>query len=159
MSYFLRRGFLSHRPPSLFQEETPNRRLVMGMACSGRRSKLGSLHGPMNHESLNGTSLAMLSVQQFNSDVQLPYRLPLCQQTHSAACADACVEEADEQNIVEAAQFGQDAQPGYACDYCSKRQPMAFNEAIEDHERIMEEDRRSGPRPRTQGRGCLAAGS
>ncbi len=50
----------------------------MGMATCGRRSKLGSLHGPMNQENLNGTSPAMLAVQQFNSDVQIPYRLPLC---------------------------------------------------------------------------------
>ena len=60
----------------------------MGMAACGRRSKLGSLHGPMNHESLNGTSPAMLAVQQFNSDVQLPYRLPICQETHSAECEE-----------------------------------------------------------------------
>ena len=50
----------------------------MGMATCGRRSKLGSLHGPMNQENLNGTSPAMLAVQQFSSDVQIPYRLPLC---------------------------------------------------------------------------------
>ena len=49
----------------------------MGMACSGRKSKLGGLHGPMNHESLSGTSPAMLAVHQFNSDVQIPYRLLL----------------------------------------------------------------------------------
>ena len=29
--------------------------------------------------------------------------------------------------MVQAAQCSQDAQAGYACDYCNKRQPMAFN--------------------------------
>ena len=32
------------------------------------------------------------------------------------------------QHLIQAAQFIQDAQAGYACDYCSKRQPLVFNE-------------------------------
>ena len=52
----------------------------MGMALAGRRSKLCSLHGPMNHENVNGTHPAMITAQRYNSDVQLPYRLPpLCE--------------------------------------------------------------------------------
>ena len=101
----------------------------MGMASSGRRSKLGSLHGPMNHESLNGTHPAMLAAHRFNSDVQLPYRLPICAETHD--CEENCVGQVEEDAIVEAAQVAQDAQAGYACDYCNKRQPMAFNEVKE----------------------------
>ena len=103
----------------------------MKMACTGRRSKLGSLHGPMNQENLNGTSSAMLAAQACNSDVQLPYRLPICQETHSTECQKKCWELCDEKTIVEAVQCSQDAQAGYACDYCSKRQPMAFNEVKE----------------------------
>ena len=75
----------------------------MGMAATGRRSKLGSLHGPMNHESLNGTHPAMLAAQGFNSDVQLPYRLPVCKETHD--CEEDCVGLVDESVIVQAAQF------------------------------------------------------
>ena len=101
------------------------------MAVTGRRSKLGSLHGPMNHENLNGTSSAMLAVQQFNSDVQIPYRLPICEETHAACCDNACWQVKDTQTMVQACQAGQDAQAGYACDYCAKRQPMAFNEIKE----------------------------
>ena len=103
----------------------------MGMALSGRRSKLGSLHGPMNQESVNGTHPAMLAAHQFNSDVQLPYRFPITQATHSSVCDDRCYEGADETIIVQAAQASQDAQAGYACDYSNKRQPMAFNEVEE----------------------------
>ena len=103
----------------------------MGMALSGRRSKLGSLHGPMNQESLNGTHPAMLAVHQFNSDVQLPYRFPVTQETHSQACDDNCFEHTDESVIIQAAQAAQDAQARYACDYSNKRQPMAFNEVKE----------------------------
>jgi len=101
----------------------------MDMAITGRRSKLGSLHGPMNHECLNGTHPALLAVQRFNSDVQLPYRFPIVEETHS--CCDDCVDESKLMTIVEAAQCAQDAQAGYACDYCTKRQPMAFNEVKE----------------------------
>ena len=88
----------------------------------------------MNHESLNGSANALLAVQQFNSDVQLPYRFPLCDATHSQQCDEECLQdfdEADEIAMVYATQFAQDAQCGYACDYCSKRQPMAFNEVKE----------------------------
>ena len=43
--------------------------------------------------------------------------------------------------MVEATQIAQDAQAGYACDYCSKRQPMAFNEckeACKGHRKLAE---------------------
>lgn len=103
----------------------------MSMPSCGRRSKLGSLHGPMNQENLNGTASAMLAVQQCNSDVQLPYRVRICRETHSHLCQECCVDEGSEKTIVEAMQCSQDAQAGYACDYCSKRQPMAFNEVKE----------------------------
>ena len=37
----------------------------------------------------------------------------------------------NDRTIIECAQMAQDAQAGYACDYCTKRQPMAFNEVKE----------------------------
>ena len=49
----------------------------MELAVSGRKNVLGSMHGPMNEPNINGTHPAMLVAQRFNSDVQLPYRLPL----------------------------------------------------------------------------------
>ena len=33
--------------------------------------------------------------------------------------------------MIEATQLAQDAQAGYACDYCTKRLPLAFNECME----------------------------
>ena len=39
----------------------------MGLPIRGRRSKLGSMHGPMNNESINGTHPAMLATQRCNS--------------------------------------------------------------------------------------------
>ncbi len=63
----------------------------MGMALTGRRCQLGALHGPMNEENLNGTHPAMLAAQRCNSDVQLPYRLPVCEATHD--CPDASTKQ------------------------------------------------------------------
>jgi hypothetical protein len=101
----------------------------MDMALTGRRSKLGGLHGPVNHEYLNATHPAMLGVHRFNSDVQLPYRFPISCMT--CYCGQNCGDGADDGDIIRAAQVAQDAQAGYACDYCNKRQPMAFNEVKE----------------------------
>ena len=41
----------------------------MGLPTRGRRCQLGSLHGPMNHESIDGTHPAMPAAQRCNSDV------------------------------------------------------------------------------------------
>ena len=117
----------------------------MGMQATGRRSKLGSLHGPMNHESLNGSHPAMLAAQVNNSDVQLPYRFPITPETHNDdICKENCCDNRDDATIVQAAQMSQDAQAGYARDYCNKRQPMAYNEVKEcckGHEDLSEQIR------------------
>ena len=63
----------------------------LDMPKAGRRNRIGSLHGPMNHESLNGTHPCMLAAQRFNSDVQLPYRLPIT--SESCTCGKACAEK------------------------------------------------------------------
>jgi len=104
----------------------------MGMALTGRKSKLGAYHGPMNQESQNATHPALLVHHRCNSDVQLPYRFPITAETHNdSLCGEACVGSVDPNVILQAAQTSQDAQAGYACDYCNKRQPMAFNEVKE----------------------------
>ena len=71
----------------------------------------------------------MLAAHGFNSDVQLPYRLPITAHTYS--CDGACLTDTNNDDMVMAAQFAQDAQAGYACDYSNKRQPMAFSEVKE----------------------------
>ena len=53
-----------------------NRLHQVGLPTRGRRCQLGSFHGPMNHESMNGTHSAMFAARRCNSDVQLSYRLP-----------------------------------------------------------------------------------
>ena len=88
------------------------------MHLTGRRSKLGSMHGPMNNEWLNATRPAMLAAHGFNGDVQLPYRFPVAAETHSSAeCREYCIKNVEESTFVNAAQVAQDAKPGYDCDY------------------------------------------
>ena len=83
----------------------------------------------MLHESLNATHSPMLAAQRCNSDVQIPYRFPIVEETHS--CDDPTCSPYSEKVMIEATQIAQDAQAGYACDYCTKRQPMTFNECKE----------------------------
>ena len=101
----------------------------MGLPTRGRRCQLGSLHGPMNHEFINGTHPSMLATQRCNSDVQLFDRIPMIKEYY-LCCHCKCILSNDKV-MVEAMQLAQDAQAGYACDYCTKRQPMAFNEVKE----------------------------
>jgi len=103
----------------------------MGLPSTGRRNLVGSLFGPRNDEYLNGSHPALLAAQGNNSDVQLPFRFPITAETHSEACKCTCVDDVTESKIIESAQVAQDAQAGYACDYCNKRQPMALNEVKE----------------------------
>ena len=98
----------------------------MGLPTRGRRCQLGSLHGPMNHEFINGTHPAMLAAQRYNYDVQLPYRFLVIKEPH-CCCHCKCVLNNDKV-MVEAMQMAQDAQAEYACDYCTKQLPMPFNE-------------------------------
>ena len=83
----------------------------------------------MNHEFINGTHPAMLAAQRCNSDVQLPDRSPIIKESHVCRHCKCILDTG--KVMVEAMQLAQDAQAGYACDYCTKRQPMAFNEVQE----------------------------
>ena len=104
---------------------------MFGMPESGRRNMEGAMHGPANHGMLNATHPGLLAAQRHNSDVQLPYRFPITPET--CTCGQSCAreQECDDNSIICAAQISQDAQTGYACDYCTKRQAMAFNEMKE----------------------------
>ena len=129
-SFFPRVSWLIAQPVVLCQGLIKR----MGMQLSGRRCALGGLHGPMNTPNLNGSHPAMLAAQACNSDVQLPYRLPVCEATHNDELCDSrksCLESVDEKKMIEACQISQDAQAGYACDYTCKRQPCGCNEVRE----------------------------
>ena len=79
----------------------------MGLPTRGRRCQQGSLHGLMNHESMNGTNIPMLAAQRCNSDVQLPYRFPIIKEylfcRHCKCLLD------NDNVMVEAMQMAQDS--------------------------------------------------
>ena len=89
----------------------------MGLPTRGRRCQLGSLHGPMNHESINGTHPAMLAAQ----DAILMYNYFTTIKESHCCCHCKCLIHKDKV-MVEAMQMAHDAQAGHACYYCTKRQ-------------------------------------
>ena len=98
-----------------------------GMPLSGRKNRLGALHGPCGNEWLNGCAPAMLAgLRGANCDVQVPYRLP-----YACNVCGSHVTAKERRLIALAAQRAQDAQTGYCADYCSKSQPMGFAEIKE----------------------------
>ena len=97
------------------------------MPLSGRKNRLGALHGPCGNEWLNGCAPAMLAgLRGTNCDVQVPYRLP-----YACNVCGSHVTAKERRLIALAAQRAQDAQTGYCADYCSKSQPMGFAEIKE----------------------------
>ena len=102
------------------------------LPVKGARNAIGSIKGMRNDDNLNGSAPALLVALRCNSDVSVPYRIPVTTETHcDHLCerSDCCdVKDAD---IVYAAQVAQDSQCGYACDYANKRGPIAVNEAKE----------------------------
>ena len=98
-----------------------------GMPLSGRKNRLGALHGPCGNECLNGCAPAMLAgLRGANCDVQVPYRLPYA----CATCGHQMTAK-ERRLIALAAQRAQDVQTGYCADYYSKSQPMGFAEIKE----------------------------
>ncbi|CAJ1408108.1 unnamed protein product, partial [Effrenium voratum] len=105
---------------------------AFNLPCQGRRNLVGALVGPRNNEWVNGTHSALTAALRANTDVQLPYRLPPCKETHSRVCEEGgCLDEVDLESVITAAQHAQNAQCGYAGDYGSKRQVVALHEVNE----------------------------
>ena len=105
----------------------------MDMPRSGKRTMVGMPWGPCNNASLNGNHPAMLAAQRCNGDVQLPYRFPITEATHSQSCK-GCDKDCDKKvpifQLVNA-QVDQAAQAGYGCDYQNKRLGIAVHEVKE----------------------------
>ena len=123
----------------------------LGLPTSGRRNKLGGLGGPRNDPMLNGTHpvLSAMPFSQTNSDVQLPYRFPITEESHASdLCSEGCIEKNSLKRITEGMQLAQDAQVGYSCDYQNKRSAKACNEvkeSMKSHKRLAEENSTKRP--------------
>ena len=61
------------------------------MPYTGKKNLIGSVHGPLNDENLNGcipTILAGCPGLNFNNDIQIPYRFPILESLHAT---DLCL--------------------------------------------------------------------
>ena len=104
----------------------------MGMPYKGKRSMLGLPWGPCNNANVNGNHPAMLAALRCNGDVQVPYRFPITEATHSGhACQEDCHTKTSLRALARDAQITQAAQTGYQCDYQNKRLPICRHEAKE----------------------------
>ena len=105
------------------------------MPYTGKKNLIGSVHGPMNEENLNGcipSILAGCPGLNFNNDIQIPYRFPILESLHASdLCKEKCWNEIDETEMILALQSQQNAQAGYAADYQNKRSAQSFNEVGE----------------------------
>ena len=109
---------------------------LLDLPQAGRKNALGMLHGPRSDPNLNGSSGILLAMGRDNSDVQIPYRLPVCEVTHSQLCKKNCVQVAARQQgwakeMERAAAMAQAAQVGCLTDYANKGQAAALHECKE----------------------------
>ena len=103
----------------------------MRMPVAGRRSAVGSLHGALNHEYLNGCIPAISVGARDNNDIKLPYRFPITAGSHSSLCSANCVDSTRLSDMVQAIEASQDTTIGYCFDYATKRQPVGVYECRE----------------------------
>ena len=86
------------------------------LPVKGARNAIGSMKGFRGEENLNASCPALLVSARCNSDVQVPYRIPITPETHCSQLCDRddCCDMNDA-DVVFAAQVSQDSQCGYAC--------------------------------------------
>ena len=100
-----------------------------GFKGSGRRCMLGAIVTGRKNEWLNGSHPVLLANLPFNSDVLVPYRLPLMPQTHSTRCElEGCLEMHSVSDIMKVLEQSMRDQIGYISDYVTKKQPVAISE-------------------------------
>lgn len=112
------------------------------LSASGKKCMLGAIFTGRENEWLNGTHPAFLASLHCNSDVLVPYRLPLIPETHSKELCDIddCLRMHNRESVMNALEQSQRDCIGYITDYITKRQPIATNEVdrfIRGHRELM----------------------
>lgn len=123
----------------------PGMAKTFNVKATGSRSLLGTIATPRSNQWLNGSHKLLLANLPFNSDVLVPYRLPLMAETHTKSkklCQlDTCLRMPMGQVIRTLEQSMRD-QIGYITDYVTKRQPVATSEVdafIRGHRKLQEQ--------------------
>ena len=88
-------GFPCHVPivNNVIQKDKHRHRVIcpgiaqsVGLRCSGRRNALGSIIGKRLDPYFSGTSAIKAKIFKSNTNVQVPYRVPITSKTHDSAC-------------------------------------------------------------------------
>ena len=115
------------------------------MPSSGRRDRTGMIQAQGNDGWLNPSVVGLMAAAgNFNTDDQVPWRLPLPPGSHcDGLCDEKCGQKPEDTlvKIFDIAARAQAAQAGYACDYQCKRLARGFHEVKEHmkgHHRLKE---------------------
>ena len=99
--------------------------LEMKLRCTGRRNALGMVLGKRHCEWYSGTSSILAELFLSNTDIQLPYRVPLNAITHDEDChSTKCLKHLSNKHLCIITQKAMKQMAGYFGGYISKRQKM-----------------------------------
>jgi hypothetical protein len=95
----------------------------MKLRCSGRRNMLGAIVGKRQDSYFSGTSPPLAFIFESNTNLQVPYRLPIAESTHDIDCTSSkCLSQKQMRKIAIATQRAQKNIGGYWGGYIAKRQ-------------------------------------
>jgi hypothetical protein len=123
----------------------PGMARTLNVKATGSRSVLGAITTSRGNQWLNGSHKLLLANLPFNSDVLVPYRLPLMAETHTKdkkLCQLDCCLRMPMQQVIRALEQSMRDQIGYITDYVTKRQPVATSEVdafIRGHRKLQEQ--------------------
>ena len=112
----------------------PGNAASLGLQCSGRRNALGSIAGPRRCAYFSATSRILSKLHKSNTNVQLPYRLPLLHSTHDPECSsEKCLSKKVKRRQHLIGQRAVKQMMGYFGGYISKRQKIGRFERYRTH--------------------------
>ena len=127
-------GFPRHVPfvNGVIQKDKYKSRVVcpgiaqsVGLRCSGRRNALGSIIGKRLDPWFSATSAIKAKVFKSNTNVQMPYRVPITERTHDSACkSQKCLSMKIRRRQFLVGQRAVKQMIGYFGGYISKKQKL-----------------------------------
>ena len=89
--------------------------MVCDLQFTGRRFKLGAMHGPTSH-GLGWHTPSYVSSTEMQLGRAAPIPFSMITETHSCLCGNEhCATNYNDVKVVDCAQFGQDARSGRLC--------------------------------------------
>jgi hypothetical protein len=153
-------GFPRHVPivNNVIQKDKHRHRVIcpgiaqsVGLRCSGRRNALGSIIGKRLDPYFSGTSAIKAKIFKSNTNVQVPYRVPITSKTHDSACTSKkCLSPKIRRRQFLVGQRAIKQMIGYFGGYISKKQKLGRFELKQSiaaqpflHKRLMQKGKLS----------------